>query len=131
MSKAATTSEEPGDSEEFRLLAALCRPAFARANENVSIAALPGVDWGRVLSLARFHRVQGLVSHSLAGQACGAPEHVIESLSSEARPIAATNLAIARECEGLKIDLDAAGVGALFVKGLTLGTLAYSNPLLK
>jgi hypothetical protein len=45
--------------------------------------------------------------------------------------IAATNLALAAECRELRQLFEQAGIRMLFVKGLTVGALAYRSPLLK
>jgi putative nucleotidyltransferase-like protein len=56
---------------------------------------------------------------------------VSETLSSNARSIAATNLAIAHECSELKEIFARANAPLLFVKGLTVAALAYRNPMVK
>lgn len=77
------------------------------------------------------HRVQGLVWSALAQHAERLPDHVKSTLSSGARSIAAINLAITRECSELLEEFEKAGVPLLFVKGLTVGALAYRSPMLK
>jgi len=89
------------------------------------------LDWNRLVNLARRHRVQGLAWNGLAQHAERLPAHVREALSSDARSIAATNLGIAAECRGLQTDFQNAGLPLLFIKGLTVGALAYRSPLLK
>ena len=59
------------------------------------------------------------------------PDQPRAELSAEARSIAATNLAIAAECRDLLADFERSGIPLLFIKGLTVGALAYRAPLLK
>ena len=59
------------------------------------------------------------------------PDDVKGPLSSDARSIAATNLAIAAECRELQQAFDSNALALLFVKGLTVSALAYRSPLLK
>ncbi|HEU4499510.1 MAG TPA: nucleotidyltransferase family protein, partial [Sphingomicrobium sp.] len=80
---------------------------------------------------ARRHRVQGLAWNALAQYADQLPSDAVEMLSSEARAIAATNLGIAAECSGLRHAFAQADVRLLFVKGLSVGALAYRSPMLK
>ena len=89
------------------------------------------MNWSRFISLARFHRIQGLVWNALAPFATSIPKHAAQELSSDARSIAATNLAIARECTELKKAFAIRDAALLFVKGLTVAALAYRSPMLK
>lgn len=116
---------------EFELLLRCCRWNFARGNaqERPELPADP--DWDRVVTLARRHRVLGLVWNALAQQADQLPDYVAKALSTDARSIAATNLAIAAECHELGQAFAAAGLPLLYIKGLTVGALAYRSPLLK
>lgn len=81
--------------------------------------------------LLRFHRVQGLVWHSLRSTSADVPAEVARALGDEAQQIAATNLRIATESRELRTAFDNAGIRLLFVKGLTVGALAYPRPMLK
>jgi hypothetical protein len=118
-------------SPEFSLLVSCCQWNFANADEAPRPEIPSAIDWTRFVRLARFHRVQGLVWNALAQSADGMPDDAGNALSSDARGIAATNLGIARECSGLLNDFDRAGIALLFIKGLTVGALAYRSPLLK
>jgi hypothetical protein len=89
------------------------------------------MDWNRLLNLARRQRVQGLAWNALAQNADRISDAVKESLSTDARSIAATNLAIAAECRELLQTFQEARVPLLFVKGLTVGSLGYRSPPLK
>lgn len=118
------------DSPEFLLHLSCCRWNFA--SEPDFRPELPSaIDWPRFVALARFHRVQGLAWNALAQQAEQLPPAAQEMLSSDARSIAATNLATAAECGELERTFRDAEVALLFVKGLTVSALAYRSPLLK
>jgi hypothetical protein len=115
---------------EFRLIADSCRRCF----RNAAASAQPqvaGLDWNRLVRLARFHRVQGLVWKALSPISAALPEEVSHSLAADAAEIAATNLQAAAECGALRAEFEAAGVPLLFVKGLTLGALAYGRSSIK
>jgi len=118
-------------SPEFSLLVSCCRWNFANADPGQRPELPSGVDWTRFVGLARFHRVQGLAWSALAQLADSVPHDVRRALSSDAKAIAATNMAIARECGQLRDDFGRAGTALLFIKGLTVGALAYRSPLLK
>lgn len=89
------------------------------------------MDWNRFVALARRHRVQGLAWNALAKHADRLPAGAADILSSDARSIAATNLAMAAECRDLQRLFHGQGVPLLFVKGLTVAALAYRSPMLK
>ena len=116
---------------EFQLCVQCCKWAFAGGAAE-SIHELCGsVDWNRFTDIARFHRVQGLVWNSLWASEADVPAAAVEALSSEAKAIAAANLQIAAEARDLRAEFEQAGVALLFVKGLTVGALAYPKPFLK
>jgi hypothetical protein len=114
---------------EFRLIADCCS-RFGRASEFIE-PPLPLLDWDRFLRLARFHRVQGLVWEALAPLSAHIPCHVSPLLAADATDIAADNLRAAVECAELRDEFAAAGVPLLFVKGLTVGALAYGRSSIK
>ena len=116
---------------EFSLLARCCRWNFARTAELPPIAVPSDLDWSFVVALARRHRVQGLVWNAVSRLADRLPVDARDALSSDARRIAATNMAIARECAGLHQLFREASVRILFIKGLTVAALAYRSPMLK
>ena len=118
----------PNGSLEFRIIADCCRWSF-RGHEPSGLRLPNAVDWNRLAQLARFHRVQGLVWNALAKS--GLPRAIAEEFSSDARSIAASNLVKARECSALRQTFLQAGLDLVFLKGLTVGALAYRSPLLK
>ena len=116
---------------EFRLLVECCRRAFT-ADDGGRIERLTAaVDWNRFVRLARFHRVQGLAWTALQAGTVAVPDAVAGALSADSREIAAVNLGIAAEAGALRAAFDRAGIPLLFVKGVTLGALAYPTPMLK
>jgi len=116
---------------EFALLVQCCHWNFATADEESRPEIPSGLDLNRFVNLARRHRIQGLVWNAVAPRADQLPEHVKEALSSDARSVAATNLGIAGECRELREDFACSKIELLFIKGLTVGALAYRSPMLK
>jgi hypothetical protein len=113
-------------SSEFALLARCCRWNFP-GEDGAEVAPADGLDWQRFVRLARFHRVQGLAWRALAASGVPMPAEVSDALSGDAAAIAATNLEAAAECDRLRGRFADAGLRLLFLKGLTLGALAYGN----
>lgn len=116
---------------EFPLLVSCCRWNFANADADQRPEIPPAIDWAKFVCLARLHRVQGLAWNALAPSSARIPDDARKALSTDARAVAATNLSTARECLILREGFDRAGVALLFLKGLTVGALAYRSPLLK
>jgi hypothetical protein len=116
---------------EFRLVAACCRwPVDPQAVD----AFAPGaseLDWDLFLGIVARHRVDGLVYHALGLSALRPPAAVESRLAAAAREIARQNLMFAAESRRLARALEAAGLGFLFVKGVTLDMLAYGTLALK
>jgi hypothetical protein len=113
------------------LISECCRRAFNQGDDQTVHRLSAPVEWGRFTRLARFHRVQGLVWNSLWSVGADVPDATARALSADAQDIAATNLRIAAEAQGLRAAFDAAGIRLLFVKGLALAALAYPKPMLK
>ena len=86
-----------------------------------------GVDWPRFVRLARFHRIQGLVWQRLAPLTDAVPHASARELAADAAQIAGANLRSAVECRDLLSAFTRAEIPLLFVKGLTLASLAYGN----
>ena len=116
---------------EFSLLVRSCRWNFASADGRSRCDIPTSLNWNLLVDLARRHRVQGLAWNALAKQASHVPGDAQAALSSEAMAIAATNLGIAREYGALQADFQNSGIPLLFLKGLTVGALAYHSPMLK
>jgi hypothetical protein len=113
-------------SPEFALLASCCRWNFPGGDRRKPAATKP-VDWPRFLRLARFHRVQGLSWRAIHGSKIPLPVEIAEALSTDASGIAAANLRAAAESKRLLASFAKAGLPLLFLKGLTLGQLAYGD----
>jgi hypothetical protein len=118
-------------SAEFQLTVECCRMAFAGGDAPRIQQMCAAVDWDRFVRIARFHRVQGLVWHSLQSTEAEIPRQAALALSTDTKLIVATNLRTSVEARHLRTDFDQAGLDLLFVKGLTIGALAYPKPLLK
>lgn len=56
---------------------------------------------------------------------------VVDALASDSASIAASNLTAAHECSTILRSFDSAGIPLLFLKGLTLGALAYGTTSIK
>lgn len=117
-------------SSEFRFLTECCRFSFASEDE-ASAPKARQLDWPLVLRLARFHRVQGLVANALPTAPGGLPEEIAGEILNDAKEIVADHLTSAAESQRLLTDFTDAEVPLLFIKGLTLGVLAYVKPSLK
>lgn len=118
-------------SSEFQLAVACCRWAFAGGDATAVHSLCRSVDWSRFTRVARYHRVQALVWTGLAGTKAEAPADAAATLRADAEAVAAANLRTALELRELRSQFDSAGVALLFVKGLTVGKLAYGNAMLK
>ena len=113
---------------EFDLLVAACSVSF----RDRPLAAPPvAVRWDRLLALAARHRVQALCWNGLGSVANEVPEGIAATFRDQARAIVVANLRGASECARLHQSFAAAGVPLMFLKGLTVGALAYRDPFLK
>lgn len=113
-------------SQEFGLLVACCCWGFGGISDESSID-FAGIDWKKFVEIARFHRVEGVVWNSLVSRQIPIPDSAAQALASAATAIAARNLVTTVECHELSADFESAGVPLLFLKGLTLGVLAYAS----
>ena len=116
---------------EFALAIACCRWAYSAEGGDDACNLATGVNWGQFLATCRRHRVQGMAWHSLQGLGITVPAPVQIAIAGDARTIAEQGLRAAQECKRLKEAFEAAAVPLLFLKGLTIGKLAYGNPFLK
>ena len=116
---------------EFALMVACCRWSYSTQGAEGIRALANKVDWGKFLSACRRHRVQGLAWHALDALDVILPAPVQVAFAGDARAIAGQGLRAAGESARLADAFDASGVPLLFLKGLTLGKLAYGNPFLK
>lgn len=112
------------------LAIACCRQGFRGETDRASLN-IGEVDWPDFLKLVRFHRIEGLAWNALRPEQSALPASVRRGLSQSALRIAAANLQATAECRALHLRFADAGLSLLFLKGLTLGALAYGNPALK
>src|SRR5215213_2901899 len=131
MSRPATIQPHRRLPDDFALAVACCRWAYAGDGAQ-EVRGLAGtVDWGKFLATCRRHRVQGLASHALSMLDVALPAPVHVALAGDARSIADQGLRAALESARLAAAFHKAGVPLLFLKGLTIGKLAYGNPFVK
>ena len=116
---------------DFALAVACCRWTYSGVGEETIRRLAKGIDWGRFLATCRRHRIQGLAAHALAVLDVAMPRPVHIALGGDARAIAEQGLVAARESARLAESFRDAQLPLLFLKGLTVGKLAYDNPFLK
>jgi len=116
-------------SPEFSFVAECCRSTFGGSEMRPQLS-LRMLDGERVVRLARFHGVQGLVWRAVGVDEEGAHGE-LDRLRSDAATIAASNLKVAAECGNILADFERAGIKLIFLKGLTLGALAYGSAVVK
>ena len=110
---------------EFRLAAACCRfPQDLAAREAVAAAVTQISSWQRFETLLERHRINGLANIALLDQPAVPPE-VRARLARRTRECVAFDLVLAAETAALQQRFDEAGLPALFIKGATVGILAY------
>jgi len=112
---------------ELNLLVALCASAIKgeRCRETGE-----DLDWQRLVQLARRHRVQGFAWLGLTGGIESDVGHETE-LFEEAKSIAQDNLVAIAAAVRLREEFRNDGLQIIFLKGLTLGALAYRQSMLK
>ena len=125
------TSHQMALTDEFRFLVDCCHFSFARRDSSPIHNLDRPLDWPRVLDLARFHRVQGLVSYALSSFPETNQPQVAADIQADAEAIAAHNLRLTWESKRLLTAFSGAGAPLVFLKGLPLGVLAYGNPAFK
>lgn len=117
----------PPLSAEFRLVAACCRwPASDARNATITEAAR-AIDWPRLLRVTKRQRVEGLVADGLRRAKIPLPPELEDWAAATGPDVARRNLAFVAESVRLRDRFAAAGVPMLFVKGVTLGKLAYDS----
>ncbi len=110
---------------EFAFAVACCR--WTRSPEQDRWLRERAIDWPLFLSIARRHRIEGLVWRALRQAAVEVPAEIAPVLQAAADQIGRDNLAAAAECARLKARFGAADIPLLLVKGLTLSALAYGS----
>ncbi len=125
------TRQKVAMTNEFEFMIAACRHAFDDSEQPRLRQLAPVVDWTKLLQLSQRHRVTGLVGNLTASMAIPLTRDISKCLRDITHAIAEQNLRNAATCANLLAAFQTAGVDLLFVKGLTLGKLAYGNPYLK
>jgi hypothetical protein len=111
------------------LLAACCRPALSDADLALLGPRLAAADGQRLAVLANRHQVEGLVWRTLT-RAAVVPLGS-QPIGAAARRIAADGFGMALESGRVHQAFSRASLPHLFVKGQTLGSLAWGDPLVK
>lgn len=111
------------------LLLDCCRPHLSDADLALIGARLAAGDGNRLAFLARRHRVEGLVWRTITR--AGIVPLGAQPIGEAARRIAADGFAMALESGRVHAAFSRASLPHLFVKGQTLGALAWGDPLLK
>ena len=119
----------PMFSPELKLLIAACRAAYGGGQ--VGLAAGAAIRWDCLAELAKRHRVEALCWNGLEKLKPKIPMQVTESLAHATRETIGQAMRMAVESGRLKQAFDGAGIDLIFVKGATLGALAYPKPFLK
>lgn len=119
---------KPIEPAELNAVVACCRwPPSPARDAAVRDAVAAPLDWDLLGRIVARHRVEGLVHDGLRRAGVSPPPAVAAALAGAARGIAQENLRFAAASVRLSAALDAAAVPHLFVKGVTLGVLAYGS----
>ena len=109
-----------------------CCKALIDARAGGMVASQIGaVDFTRLTALAKRHRVEGIVWSALCNAGMETGTALLAPLAAEARAISQQGLRAAAESARLQSAFGAAGIDLLFLKGLTVGQLAYGNAFVK
>jgi hypothetical protein len=113
---------------EAELLLHCCRVPVDESRVEHLRSLAEGVDWDRLIELARRHGTVTLLSHALSTTV---PEHVPDTVLTPLRvryhEVARRNLYQVVELLGILEDLDRDGVAAIPFKGPVLAETAYGN----
>lgn len=112
-------------SPELTLVAACCRWPPSPAREAAVRSAAEGVRWELFEQVVTRHRVGVLVHDGLSRARIDVPPRIAIQLKAKAERALRIGQAVAGEMVQLQRALEGAGVATLFIKGETLGILAY------
>ncbi|HVN30357.1 MAG TPA: nucleotidyltransferase family protein [Thermoanaerobaculaceae bacterium] len=91
-------------------------------------ACRKGVDWGRLLTAARYHEIEPLVFRHLSGAGCDTcPPVVLEALRAESRRTSVWNLALAAEAAAVFERFRSEGIRAVLLKGPVAAVAYYGD----
>lgn len=116
---------------EFHFVVACCRWPRSPELDLRLREQEAGLDWPLVARIAKRHRVEALAWSALKRAEILPPAAVAAALAQAADETARQNLQIAVESQRLRQMLERAGIPTLFMKGISLGALAYGTILLK
>lgn len=117
---------------EFRLLVAASRwPHDARSIAAVKAAADEAIDWEHFLRVATRHRVASLAYSGLKSAQVTPPPEIAKLLEAFSIRQAGHSMHLAHEAMRIRRALEEKSIEPLFVKGATLGMLAYGSMVLK
>jgi hypothetical protein len=111
------------------MLITACRAALGA--QSLGPPPLHDADWAAYMELTHRHRVQGIAAQGLRQLGLAIPSGRMSEIDGAAYEQAAAGLRAAAVCQAIRAGLVESGVDHLFVKGLTLGKLAYGQPYLK
>ncbi|HEU0099009.1 MAG TPA: nucleotidyltransferase family protein [Allosphingosinicella sp.] len=112
---------------EFELVAACCRWPPSPARDSAVLEAAAGIDWDLAARIAARHRVEALVWNALRQAGAAVPAEAAAGFQAATARITRQNLMLTAESLRLAALLDEAGIRHLFVKGVSLGVLAYGS----
>ena len=126
-----TPLPSPALSPEFRFMVACCKALVEPSSRSDLAGQLSAVDLTTLTALARRHRVESIVWSALRSAGVQIDTPALGPLAAEARSISEQGLRAAAESMRLQSAFAAAGIDLLFLKGLTVGALAYGNAFVK
>ena len=114
--------------KEF-LLAAACSiwPPSDQRNAAISSAAVPDLDWERLVRVATRQRVIGLVSDGLRRARIAVPDRAERDISDAARFQTQTNLQFAAELIRLQREFERQEIPVTFFKGVPVAIDVYGD----
>jgi hypothetical protein len=116
----------------MHLVLACCRwPRDDEGRALIAAIAGDGIDWDRLLAVARLHRVEPLVHHALRAAKIAVPGEAAQTLAKAAQAATMQSMALAAESLRLQRRFEAAGLPILFLKGAALAQMAYGTLAVK
>ncbi len=125
------TNDSNCSSAQFALAVECCRWTFAGADPSAIHRLAASVQWDQFVRVSRRHRIEGLVWHCLRSHTIDLPPTIERALATDAEAVAQHNLRAAWQSALILETFRKAGIPLIFIKGLSLGKLAYGDPFLK
>lgn len=117
--------------DEFALAVECCRLAFDPSRVATVSALAAKVDWQKMLALCDRHRITGLAWNAIKSADTAIPGEAAEAFAHAARTIAEAGLRSVGQSVALVEAFTKSDIPLVFLKGLTIGQIAYGNPFLK